>query len=103
MRQHAGQNGTIIRTILVGRLMLLRSRVLVDQCHLAAASSHRAAASLAAVSLTHKGTDRSITSAHSHSQRSNTHKVRIWAIISRNLKGNASSVVVLAIKPRSVN
>ena len=103
MRQHAGQNGTIIRTILVGRLMLLRSKVLVDQCHLAAASSHRAAASLAAVSLTHKGTDRSITSAHSHSRCSNAHKVRIWAIINRNLKGNASSVVVLAIKPRSVN
>ena len=103
MRQHAGQNGTTIRTILVGRLMLLRSKVLVDQCHLAAASSHRAAASLAAVSLTHKGTDHSITSAHSLSQRSNTHKVRIWAIISRNLKGNASSVVVLAIKPWSVN
>ena len=103
MRQHAGQNGTIIRTILVGRLMLLRSRVLVDQCHLAAASSHRAAASLAAVSLTHKGTDRSITNALSHSQCSNAHKARIWAIINRNLKGNASSVVVLAIKPRSVN
>ena len=103
MRQHAGQNSTTIRTILVGRLMLLRSKVLVDQCHLAAASSHRAAASLAAVSLTHKGTDRSIASAHSHSRRSNAHKVRIWAIISRNLKGNASSVVVLAIKPRSVN
>ena len=63
MRQHAGQNGTKIHTILVGRLMLLRSKVLVDQCHLAAASSHRAAASLAAVSLIHKGTDRSITSA----------------------------------------
>ena len=103
MRQHAGQNGMTIRTILVGRLMLLCSKVLVDQCHLAAASSHRAAASLAAVSLTHKGTDRSITSAHSHSRRSNAHKVRIWAIINRNLKGNASSVVVLAIKPRSVN
>ena len=103
MKQHAGQNGTIIRTILVGRLVLLRSKVLVDQCDLAAASSHRAAASLAAVSLTHKGTDRSITSVHSHSQHSNAHKVRIWAIISRNLKGNASSVVALAIKPRSVN
>ena len=103
MRQHAGQNGTIIRTILVGRLMLLRSRVLAHQCHLAAASSHRAAASLAAVSLTHKGTDRSIASAHSLNRRSSAHKVRIWAIINRNLKGNASSVVVLAIKPRSVN
>ena len=103
MKQHAGQNGTIIHTILVGRLVLLRSKVLVDHCHLAAASSHRAAASLAAVSFTHKGTNRSITSAHSHSQRSNAHKVRIWAIISRNLKDNASSVVVLAIKPRSVN
>ena len=103
MRQHAGQNGTTIRTILVGRLMLLRSKVLVDQCHLAAASSHRAAASLAAVSLTHKGTDRSIASAHSLSRRSSAHKVRIWATINRNLKGNASSVVVLAIKPRSVN
>ena len=83
--------------------MLLHSKVLVDQCHLAAASSHRAAASLAAVSLTHKGTDHSITSAHSHSRCRNAHKVRIWAIINRNLKGNASSVVVLAIKPRSVN
>ena len=103
MKQHAGQKGTTIRTILVGRLMLLRSRVLVDQCHLAAASSHRAAASLAAVSLTHKGTDRSIASAHSLNQRSSAHKVRIWAITNKNLKGNASSVVVLAIKPRSVN
>ena len=103
MKQHAGRNGTIICTILVGRLVLLRSKVLVDQCHLAAGSSHRAAASLAAVSLTHKGTDYSITSAHSHSQCSNVHKVRIWATINRNLKGNASSVVVLAIKPRSVN
>ena len=103
MRQHAGQNGMTIRTILVGRLMLLRSKVLEDQCHLAAASSHRAAASLAAESLTHKGTDRSIASAHSPSQCSSAHKVRIWAIINRNLKGNASSVVVLAIKPRSVN
>ena len=103
MKQHAGQKGTTIRTILVGRLMLLHSRVLVHQCHLAAASSHRAATSLAAVSLTHKDSDHSITSAHSHSQRSNAHKVRIWAIISRNLKGNASSVVVLAIEPRSVN
>ena len=103
MKQHAGQNGTIIRTILVGRLVLLRSKVLVDQCHLAAASSHRVAATLAAVSLTHKGTDHSITSAHSHSQCSNAHKVRIWATINRYLKGNASSVVVRAIKPRSVN
>ena len=103
MKQHAGQNGTIIRTILVGRLVLLRSKVLVDQCHLAAASSHRAAASLAMVSLTHKGTDHSITSAHSHSRHSNAHKVKIWATINRNLKGNASFVVVLAIKPRSVN
>ena len=103
MKQHAEQNGTIIRNILVAGPMLLCSRVLVDQCHLAADSSHRAAASLAAVSLTHKGTDHSITSAHSLSQRSNTHKVRIWAIINRNLKGNVSSVVVLAIKPRSVN
>ena len=103
MRQHAGQNGTIIRTILVGRLMLLHSRVLAHQCHLAAASSHRAAASLAAVSLTHKGTDRSITSVHSHSRRSNAHKAIIWAIINRNLKGSASSVVALATKPRSVS
>ena len=103
MRQHAGQNGTIIRTILVGRLMLLRNRVLAHQCHLATASSHRAAASLAAVGLTHKVSDRSITSAHSHNRRSNAHKVKIWAIINRNLRGNASSVVVLAIKPRSVN
>ena len=83
--------------------MLLRSKVLVDQCHLAAANSHRAAASLAAVSLTHKGTDHSIASAHSLSRHSSAHKVRIWAIINRNLKGNASSVVVLAIKPGSVN
>ena len=103
MRQHTGKNGMTICPIFVGRLMLLRSKVLVDQCHLAAASSHRAAASLAAVSLTHKGTDRSITSAHSHSQRNNAHKARIWAIINRNLKGRALSVVVLAIKPRSVN
>ena len=103
MRQHAGQNGMTIHTILVGRQRLLCSKVLVDQCHLAAASSHRAAASLAAVNLTHKGTDHSITSAHSHSRRSNAHKVRIWAIINRNLKGNALSVVVLAIKPWSVN
>ena len=103
MRQHAGQNGATICAILEGRLVLLCSRVLVHQCHLAAAGSHRAAASLAVVSLTHKGTDHSITSAPSHSRCSNAHKVRIWAIISRNLKGNASSVVVLAIKPWSVN
>ena len=103
MKQHAGRNGTIICTILVGRLVLLCSKVLVDQCHLAAVSSHRATASLAAVSFTHKGTDHSITSAHSHSRHNNAHKVRIWAIINRNLKGNASSVVVLAIKPQSVN
>ena len=103
MKQHAGQNGMIIRTILVGRLVLLRSKVLVDQCHLATASSHRAAASLAAVSLTHKGTDHSITNALSHTRHSNAHKVRIWAIINRNLKGSASSVVALATKPRSVN
>ena len=103
MKQHTGLNGTIIHTILVGRQMLLRSKVLVDQCHLAAASSRSAAASLAAVSLTHKGTASSIASASSHSRRSNAHRVRIWAIISRNLKDSASSVVFLAIKPRSVN
>ena len=83
--------------------MLLRSRVLVDQCHLAAASSRRAVASLAAVSLTHKGTDSSIASGNSHSRRSNDHRASIRAKISRNLKDNASSVVVPAIKPWSVN
>ena len=83
--------------------MLLRSRVLVDQCHLAAASSRRAAATLAVVSLIHKGTDSSIASGNSHSRRTNDHRASIRAKITRNLKGNASSVVVLAIKPRSVN
>ena len=102
-RQHAGQNGRTICTILVGRQMLLRSIVLVDQCHLAAASSHRAAATLAAVSFTHKGTASSIASGNSHSRRSNNHRASIRAKISRSLKGSASSVVVLAIKPRSVN
>ena len=103
MKQHAGPNGMIIRTTLMARLMLLRSRVLVDQCHLAAASSRRAATTLAAVSLTHKDTDHSIASANSHSRRSNAHRVRLWAALSRNLKVNASLVVVLVIKPRSVN
>ena len=83
--------------------MLLRSRVLVDQCHLAAVSSRRAAATLAAVSLTHKGTIRSIASGSSHSRCSNNRKARIWVKIIRSLKGNASSVVILAIKPWSVN
>ena len=103
MKQHAGPNGTIICTILVARLMLLHSRVLVDQCHLAVTSSCRAAATLAAVSLTHKGTAGSIANSNSHSRRSNNHRARIWANITRSLKDNASSVVVLAIKPRSVN
>ena len=103
MRQHAGQNGTIIRTILVGRLMLLCSRVLVHQCHLAAASSHRAAASLTAVGLTHKGTASSIASGSNYIKPSHDHRASIRAKINRNLKGNASSVVVLAIKPQSVN
>ena len=103
MKQHAGQKGRTIRTILVGTLMLLRSQVLVDQCHLAAASSHRAAASLVAVSLTHKGTASSIASGSNHSKPSHDHRASIRAKIGRNLKGNASSVVVLAIKPRSVN
>ena len=103
MKQHAGQNGTIIHTILVAELMLLCSRVLVDQCHLAAASSRRAAATLAAVSLTHKGTASSMASGNSHSKCSNDYRASIRAKISRNLKGSASSVVVLAIKPRSVN
>ena len=102
MKQHTGPNGTIIRTILVARLMLPCSRVLVDQCHLAAASSRRAAATLAAVSLTHKGTGSSIANGNSHSRHSNNHRARIWANITRNLKGNASSVAVPAIKPGSI-
>ena len=47
----------------MGRQMLLRSRVLVDQCHLAAASSRKAAATLAAVGLTHKETASSVATA----------------------------------------
>ena len=92
MRQHAGQNGTTIRTILVGRLMLLRSKVLVDQCHLAATSSHRAAASLAAVSLTHKGTASSIASGSNHSKPSQDHRASIRAKIGRSLKDSACKV-----------
>ena len=103
MRQHAGQNGTIIRTIPVESQMLLCSRVLVDQCHLAAASSRRAATTLAAVSLTHKGIASSIASGNSHSKCSNDHRASTRAKKSRSLKGSASSVVILAIKPRSVN
>ena len=96
-----GQNGMTIHTILVGRQVLLHSGVLVYQCHLAAASSRRAAASLVAVSLTHKGTNRSIASGSSHS--SNNHRASIRAEITINLKDSALSVVVLAIKPQSVN
>ena len=103
MKQHTGPNGMIMRTILVARLMLLRSRVLVGQCHLATASSRRAAATLAAVSFTHKGTASSIASGNNHSKCNNKHRASIRAKISRSLKGSASSVVVLAIKPRSVN
>ena len=83
--------------------MLLHSRVLVDQCHLAAANSRRAAATLKVVSLTHKGTASIIASDKSHSIRSNDHRASIRAKIIRSLKGSASSVVVLATKPRSVN
>ena len=103
MRLHDGQKGTTICTILVVRLMLLCSRVLVDQCHLAAASSRKAKPTLAAVGLTHKGTASSIASGSDHSKPSHNHRASIRAKLSRNLKGNASSVVVLAIKPRSVN
>ena len=103
MKQHAGQNGTKIPTILVGRQMLLCSRVLVDQCHLAAASSRKAAATLAAVGLTHKETASSIASGSNHSKPSHDHRASIRAKIGRSLKGSASSVVVLVIKPRSVN
>ena len=83
--------------------MLLRSRVLVDQCHVAATSSRRAAASLAVVSLTHKGTASSIASGSNHSKPSHDHRASIRAKIGRSLKGSASSVVILVIKPRSVN
>ena len=103
MKQHAGQNGTIICTILMAGPMLLRSRVLVDQCHLATASSCKAAATLAVVGLTHKETASSIASGSNHIKPSHDHRASIRAKISRNLKDNASSVVVLAIKPRSVN
>ena len=85
-----------------GRLMLLCSRVLVDQCHLAAASNHRAAATLEVVSLTQKGTASSIANSNSHSRCSNDHRARTWANIA-SMKDNASSVVVLALKPWSVN
>ena len=103
MRLHDGQKGTTIRTILVGRQMLLRSRVLADQCHLAAASSRKAAATLATVGLTHKETASSIASSSNHSRPSHDHRASIRAKTSRSLKDNASSVVILAIKPRSVN
>ena len=83
--------------------MLLRSRVLVDQCHLAAASSRKAAATLAAVGLTHKETASSIASGSNRSRPNHDHRASIRAKISRSLKDSASSVVVLAIKPRSVN
>ena len=102
-KQHAGQNGMIICTILMAGPMLLCSRVLVEQCHLAAASSRKAAATPAAVDLTHKEIASSIASGSNHSKPSHDHRASIRAKISRSLKGSASSVVVLAIKPRSVN
>ena len=83
--------------------MLLCSEVLVDQCHLATASSHRAAATLPVVSLTHKGTASSLANGSNNPRCSNDHRVRIWAKVIRSLKGSASSVVIPAIKPRSVN
>ena len=83
--------------------MRLRSRVLVDQCHLAAASSRKAAATLAAVGLTHKKTASSIASGSNHSRPSHDHRASIRAKISRSLKDDASSVVVPAIRPQSVN
>ena len=61
--------------------MLLCSRVLVDQCHLAAASSRRAADTLAVVSLIHKGTASSIASGNSHSRCTNNHRASIRAKI----------------------
>ena len=103
MRLHAEQKGMTTSTIPVGRLLLLHSRTMVAQCQLATASSRRAAATLAAVKLTHKGTASSIASGSSHSRCSNDHRARIWAKITRSLKGNASSVVIPAIKPQSVN
>ena len=102
-RQHAGQKGTTTRTILEGRPMLLHSRVLVDQCHLATASSYRAGTTLPAVSLTHKGTASSLANGSSNPSPSNNHRARIRANIIRSLRDSASSVVVPAIKPRSVN
>ena len=101
MRLDAEQKGTTTCTIPVGRLLLHHSRTLVVQCQLAAASSHRAATTLAAVSLTHKGTASSIARGSSHS--SNNHRASIRAEITINLKDSALSVVVLAIKPQSVN
>ena len=83
--------------------MLLCSRVLVDQFHLAAASSRKEAATLAAVGLTHKATASSIASGSNHSKPSHDHRASIRAKVSRSLKDSASSVVVLAIKPQSVN
>ena len=99
----AGLRGTTTRIILVGRLMLLCSKVLVVQCHPAAVSSHRAATTLPAVSLTHKGTASSPANGSTNPRCSNNHKARIWTKITRSLKDNASSVVIPAIRPRSVN
>ena len=83
--------------------MLLCSRVLVDQCHLAATSSRRAAATLGAVGLTHNDTASSIASGSNHSRPSHDHRASIRAKKIRSLKDNASFVVVPAIKARSVN
>ena len=92
-----------IRTTLVGRPMLLCSRVLVAQCHLAVISSHRVAATLPAVSLTHKATASSLASGNSNPRSSKDHRARIRVRITEDLKGSASFVVVPAAKPRSVN
>ena len=83
--------------------MLLRSRVLVAQSHLAAASSHRSAATLPVVSLTYKATASSLARGNSNPRSSKDQRARIRARITKDLKSSASSVVILAKKHRSEN
>ena len=102
-KQHAGQRGITAYIILVERLMLLCSRVLVAQCHLAAASNHKAITTLPAVSLTHKATTSSLVSGNSNPRSSKDYRARKRARTTKDLKNSASSVAVPATKPWSVN
>ena len=89
--------------ILVARPMLLRSRILVAKCQLAAASGHGAVARLPAVSrFTHNHTANSLASG-STNNRCKHNRAKARAELKKDFKASASSVVAPAIKPRSVN